>query len=40
MAAAAPNVPTEEAYEQKAATAIPPTAAEAELSKIDKEIGP
>jgi hypothetical protein len=34
------NVPTEEAYEQKAATSIPPTAAEVELAKIEKEIGP
>jgi hypothetical protein len=39
-AAAASNVPTEEAYEQKAATAIAPSAAETELSKIEKEIGP
>jgi hypothetical protein len=39
-ATAAANVPTEEAYEQKAATAIPPTAAEVELAKIEKEIGP
>jgi hypothetical protein len=38
-AAAATPVPTPEQYEQKAA-AIQPTAAETELSKIEKEIGP
>lgn len=38
-AAAATPVPTPEQYEQKAAV-IQPTAAEAELSKIEKEIGP
>jgi len=38
-AAAATPVPTPEQYEQKAA-AIQPTAAEAELTKIEKEIGP
>ena len=41
-AAPAPaNVPTEEQFEQKAQTAIAtPSAAEAELAKIEKEIGP
>ena len=41
LAAAAPsNVPTEEQYEQKAQTAIAtPSAAEVELTKIEKEIG-
>jgi hypothetical protein len=35
------NVPTEEQYEQKAQTAIAtPSAAEAELTKLEKEIGP
>jgi hypothetical protein len=38
-AAAATPVPTPEQYEQKAAV-IQPTAAEVELSKIEKEIGP
>jgi len=37
--AAATPVPTPEQYEQKAAV-IQPTAAESELSKIEKEIGP
>jgi len=37
---AVPNIPTEEAYEQKAQTAISSTAAaEAELKKLEQEIG-
>ena len=40
-APAATNVPTEEQFEQKAQTAIAtPSAAEAELTKLEKEIGP
>ena len=38
-AAVATPVPTPEQYEQKAAV-IQPTAAEVELSKLEKEIGP
>jgi hypothetical protein len=40
-AAAAANVPTEEDYQKKVETTIAtPSAAEVELSKLEKEIGP